>query len=145
MVRPVRRGRSVYRDVVLSRVRIRASQWALVWAVAFALVGMHHLGTQEPDAHPTTVSAAASVLDCCAHDASQEHAPNPAGQHDMLHLCLAILCAALSLALALFAMSRRTVTERLGTRSTGAVRPRAPPPRPGGAPARLAQLCVLRL
>ena len=135
----------MYRDGVLYRVRIRASQWALVWAVAFAVVGMHHLGTQEPAAHPTTASTAATMVDCCAHGASDEHAPAPSGQHDMLHLCLAILCAVLGLTLTLFALRVPVNTERFSSLRTRAARPRPPPPRPGGAPALLANLCVLRL
>lgn len=134
----------MYRAIVLHRIRTRASQWALVWAVAIAVVGMHHLGTQEPAIHATTASAAATVVDCCTH-ASEEHTPAPTGQHDMLHLCLAILCVALGLTLAVFALRGRTVTERLSSLSMRAARPRSPPPRPGGAPARLAELCVLRL
>ncbi|WP_245950676.1 DUF6153 family protein [Saccharothrix carnea] len=129
---------------MLHRFRTRPSQWALVWAVAFAVVGMHHLGTQEPVGHAATASAAATVVDCCDH-ASEEHTPVPTGQHDALHLCLAILCAALGLTLAVLALRARTVAERLSSLSTRAARPRSPPPRPGGAPARLAELCVLRL
>ncbi len=134
----------MYRGAVLHRFRTQAPQWALVWAVAFAVVGMHHLGTQEPAVHTTTASAAATVADCCDH-ASEEHTPAPTGQHDMLHLCLAVLCAALGLTLAMAALRGRTVTEGLSSLSMRAARPRSPPPRPGGAPARLAELCVLRL
>ncbi|MEU4445269.1 hypothetical protein AB0K14_23175 [Actinosynnema sp. NPDC050801] len=130
---------------MLHHVRTRASRWALVWAVAFAVVGMHHLGTQEPAAHAVTASAAVTPVDCCTDDASEEHAPAPTGQHDLLHLCLAILGVALGLTLAVFAVRGRVVTGHPGSPSTRAVRPRPPPPRPGGAPTLLARLCVLRL
>jgi hypothetical protein len=126
---------------VLHRVRIRASQWALVWAVAFAVVGMHHLGTQAPPPAPTT----ATVVDCCADGMTDEHAPAPTGHHDMLHLCLAILCAVLVLTPVLVALCGKAVTDRLLSLPARAARLRAPPPTPGGAPARLANLCVLRL
>ncbi|ONI80092.1 hypothetical protein ALI22I_42450 [Saccharothrix sp. ALI-22-I] len=116
----------------------------MVWAVAFAVVGMHHLGTQELAVHPTAASAAVTMADCCA-DASEEHDQDPAGQHDMLHLCLAILAAALGLALALLAIRRRRLPERFQSFTTRATRPRSPPPRPGGTSALLANLCVLRL
>ena len=125
---------------MLHRVRTRASQWALVWAVAFAVVGMHHLGT-----HEQTAVAVTAVVDCCAHGASEEHAPGPAHQHDLLHLCLAILAAGLGLALAVLASLRRGSVVRITSVTTRAARPRSPPPRPGGAPALLATLCVLRL
>ncbi|WP_238412667.1 DUF6153 family protein [Saccharothrix deserti] len=130
---------------MLHRVRTRASQWALVWAVAFAVVGMHHLGTQESAVRPTAASAAATVVDCCADDASEEHSPGSGGQHDMLHLCLAILAAALGLTLALLAVRGRRLPERFESFATRVTRPRSPPPRPGGASALLANLCVLRL
>ncbi|ONI90981.1 hypothetical protein ALI22I_10975 [Saccharothrix sp. ALI-22-I] len=106
---------------------------------------MHHLGTQEPAAHPTAASAVATVVDCCAHGASEERAPAPSEQHDMLHLCLAILAAAVGLALTLFAVRGRAITERFSSLPARAARPRSPPPRPSGAPALLANLCVLRL
>ncbi|MER5265230.1 hypothetical protein ABTZ99_24445 [Actinosynnema sp. NPDC002837] len=125
---------------MLHRVRTRASLWALVWAVAFAVVGMHHLGTHEQAA--VTVTA---VADCCAHGASEEHAPGPVQQHDLLHLCLAILVAGLGLLLAVLVLLRRGVLVRLTSATTRSARPRSPPPRPGGAPALLATLCVLRL
>ncbi|NUT49546.1 MAG: hypothetical protein HOV94_19895 [Saccharothrix sp.] len=87
--------------------RVRASQWALVWAVAFAVVGMHHLATQEQTSHPATVSMTAAVVECCAHDVAEEHTPAPTEHHDSLHLCLAILAAVLGLALTLFALRGR--------------------------------------
>lgn len=128
---------------MLRRVRLRASQWALVWAVAFAVVGMHHLGAHEPGTHEQT--AVATVADCCAHGASEEPGPGPMQQHDLLHLCLAILAAGVGLALALLAFFRGGFVVRLTSVAKRSARPRSPPPRPGGAPARLATLCVLRL
>jgi hypothetical protein len=127
---------------VLHRARTRATHWALVWAVAFAVVGMHHIGLHEQSSH----APMASAVDCCVDGVSGQHDPFPTGGHGAVHLCLAILAASLGLALALLALRRRDVRDRLArvTRRAGR-RPRSPPPRPGGAPAFLAILCVLRL
>lgn len=126
---------------MLHRARTRASHWALVWAVAFAVIGMHHIGLHEQTTHTTMASA----VDCCADGASEPHDPFPAGGHGAAHLCLAILAATLGLALALLAVRRRDGHDRLASATRPAGRPRSPPPRPGGAPAFLAILCVLRL
>ncbi|MEU4742068.1 hypothetical protein AB0G02_16620 [Actinosynnema sp. NPDC023658] len=63
----------------------------------------------------------------------------------MLHLCLAVLGAALGLGLILLASRRRAVAELFDRLSMHVSGPRAPPPRPRGTPAVLASLCVLRL
>ncbi|GAA0256003.1 hypothetical protein GCM10010492_66090 [Saccharothrix mutabilis subsp. mutabilis] len=115
---------------VSALVRSRVPHWVLVWTVVFAVVGMHHLSAQQPPAHTTTTAVA-----CCAHDAPQEH------EHDTLHLCLAVLGAALALAALALAAFRKTA-ERPGTPLTRAVHR---PPGPRGTPALLATLCVLRL
>ncbi|MFE9748300.1 hypothetical protein ACFYOT_25620 [Saccharothrix saharensis] len=125
-------------------VRTRALHWALVWAVALAVVGMHHLSAHEAAAHSTTTVAVA----CCGDghtSSSQEHEPAPSDGHGMLHLCLAVLCVALGLGLFLLLMRRRAVVDLLDLLSKHMSGPRAPPPRPRGTPAVLASLCVLRL
>ncbi|KOX24406.1 hypothetical protein ADK67_18700 [Saccharothrix sp. NRRL B-16348] len=104
---------------------------------------MHHLGAHEPGTHEQ--ATVATVADCCAHGASEEPGPGPMQQHDLLHLCLAILAAGVGLALALLAFFRGGFVVRLTSVAKRSARPRSPPPRPGGAPARLATLCVLRL
>ncbi|MFD7660205.1 hypothetical protein ACFV4N_40030, partial [Actinosynnema sp. NPDC059797] len=109
----------------------------LAWTVVFAVAGMHHLSPQE-SAHSTGIAA------CCDHSASENrHPPSPPQQHDVLHLCLAVLIAALALGLALLAVCRRAPTKPSGSPLGRGARTRAPPPR--GAPAVLASLCVLRL
>ncbi|MEJ2851803.1 MULTISPECIES: hypothetical protein [unclassified Saccharothrix] len=124
--------------------RARALRWVLVWAVALALVGMHHLSTQQPGGH-AAASAAVAVDDCCPHAGTSEHAPTQDGGHDLLHLCLAILSAALVLALTLLAANSLANSTNVHTFAARVARLRAPPLRPRGAPALLASLCVLRL
>lgn len=141
------RGRSrarlvVYRGVVFSRAR--ALRWALVWALVLAVVGMHHLSAQD-GSHPMASASVMAVDECCPLSATTEHAPKQDGEHDMLHLCLAILAAALVLALTLLVLRTGLNTERFQAFAALAARLRAPPPRPRGAPALLANLCVLRL
>ncbi|XVV06061.1 hypothetical protein ACQPW3_12005 [Actinosynnema sp. CA-248983] len=115
-------------------VRSRLPHWVLVWTVVFAVVGMHHLGTQAEHGDAPAATA------CCTHGTPDE--PAPSG-HDALHLCLAVLGAALALAaLALIAFRDRKAAERLGTLLARVVHS---PPGPRGAPALLATLCVLRL
>ena len=126
---------------MLRRVPIRASHWAaLAWVVAFAVIGMHHVGGQE---HPA--SAVATAIDCCAHGEPAGHAPSPSDEHGTAHLCLAILAATLVLASVFRAFHRRDALHRPTSVAGHAGRPRSPPPRPGGAPVLLATLCVLRL
>ncbi len=117
-----------------AHIRRQALRWALVWALALAVVGMHHLSTQ-PAVHE------AVVAECCDHGVSGEHAPQQDGQHDMLHLCLAILSAALGLALILFALHAMVAARLPAPAVARPTEPRAPPPRPPT----LASLCVLRL
>ncbi|MFI9816860.1 DUF6153 family protein [Saccharothrix variisporea] len=121
--------------------RASALRWVLVWAVALALVGMHHLSTHPSGDHTTTSATVMAADECCSH--ATENAPTQDSGHDMLHLCLAILSAALVLALALLTANRPVNRNRIHALSVA--RLRAPPPPPRGTPALLANLCVLRL
>ncbi len=105
--------------------RRRSLWWVLVCAIAFALVGMHHIA-QEP-----APVAAVSV-------SSGNEAPQPHGEHDVLHLCLVVLAVLFVLA---WLLERRIPVAdwlRSATRRDGARR--APP----GGPV-LVSLGVLRL
>lgn len=133
----------MYGEIVFSRAR--ALRWALVWAVVLAVVGMHHLSTQDNSSHSVASAAVAVAVDCCPDGATTEHAPKRDGEHDMVHLCLAILAAALVLALTLLVSRTGLNTARFQAFAALVARLRAPPPRPRGAPALLASLCVLRL
>ncbi|WP_447002997.1 hypothetical protein ACRAKI_25240 [Saccharothrix isguenensis] len=155
-------------------VRVRALRWVLVLGLAIAVVGMHHLsghgaGHTGMDAG-TDVGVTAVVepvaVECCAGHIgmagplppvssmpavfpvpevpAMPSMPEPSGQ-DLLHLCLAVLVAALGSGLLLRAVRRSPVSDPVGafvTRTIGR-RPALPPPR--GVPAVLASLCVLRL
>jgi hypothetical protein len=134
-------------------------RWLLPVVLAVAVSGMHHLPAR---AGGSTLDSASPVPDpgwahveparSCCPDPSAVLAPAPrddapAGHgtgHDLLHLCLAVLVAALASVL-IFAALRRYLFVR-GPMRAAALRPRAvarPPPVPISR--RLAVLGVLRL
>lgn len=122
-------------------MRRTAAQWALLCLLLLGVVGMHHVnvGADMPGGH-TAMSTPA--------DAHVDHAPNepaPAPAHDMLHLCVAILCAVASLLLLGLSLLRAArLSERRVTATPAWPRaPRKPPPKNGRA--LLNSLCVLRL
>ncbi|CCH29946.1 hypothetical protein ABZ816_32245 [Actinosynnema sp. NPDC047251] len=106
--------------------RRRSLWWVLVCAVAFALVGMHHIA-QEPAAPTAVVMSEGHEL------------PQPHGDHDILHLCLVVL--AVLIALGMFLVRRVTMTEWPRPAPRRETTPRAPPP----SGSLLDSLCVLRL
>lgn len=129
-------------------------QWErllLLVAVMLGVVTMHALvtgaGTHCADlptmAQTMTADPHAGPAGLHAGPAGCEHGSTPAS-HDLLHLCLAVLAAAVVLAfvaVAYAALARRGDRPASG-RPTGVVivQPRAPP----RTAVRLAQLCVLR-
>ncbi|MEV0365871.1 hypothetical protein ACIBEK_01150 [Nocardia fusca] len=142
-------------------------RWLLPVVLAVAVSGMHHLPARAGGSthHPVgshALDSASPVPDpgrahveparSCCPDPSAVLAPAPrddapAGHgtgHDLLHLCLAVLVAALASVL-IFAALRRYLFVR-GPMRAAALRPRAvarPPPVPISR--RLAVLGVLRL
>ncbi|UJW36746.1 hypothetical protein L3Q67_32785 [Saccharothrix sp. AJ9571] len=88
----------------------RVQQFMLLCALTFAVVGMHHLLTAPSSHHGSgqdTIATAPAVHDMATETAPQHghHPPSsPAGSHDVLHLCFAVLCS-LSFGLLLLAMT----------------------------------------
>ena len=106
--------------------RRRLTQWVLLCALVFAVAGMHHVAAAES---PHTGHAVSH---------QQEQQPH---EHDLLHLCLAVLIAAAVVLLGWFLVG--TTLPQLA-----AARSEAPPstpqrPPPGGRQL-LTTLCVLR-
>jgi hypothetical protein len=132
---------SPYRGGVLKPVRPAALRWVFLVALALGIVGMHHLPMsdtgQEPVGHTMSVIVASAP--------SVEAAPACCdSMGDMMHLCLAVLCAAAALLLSWLLLRRRATTwpprpGTAGATSSG----RSPPPR-RPVPL-LPSLCVLRL
>lgn len=117
-----------------------ATQWALLCLLFLGVVGMHHVnvGADTPGGH-AVMSATTD-----AHEGQSPGEPEPAPAHDMLHLCMAILCAVAS-ALLFGWLLLRPVGPPLN-RAAAAVWPRAPGrPPPIGGRGTLNSVCVLRL
>ncbi|GGL01087.1 hypothetical protein [Nocardia jinanensis] len=143
-------------------------RWLLPVVLAIAVSGMHHLPARDGgDTHRPVSSSHPLVSAAPVSDRGQEHAETarccprspaaisavppadaPAGHgsgHELLHLCPAILVAALASVLIVAALGRYLFTTD-ATR-TVVFRPTAParPPPPGPISRRLAVLGVLRL
>ncbi|OXM67419.1 DUF6153 family protein [Amycolatopsis vastitatis] len=126
----------------------RVQQVLLLCALAVGVVAMHHIGMANAGstAMHAMSAAAPQVVTAPPAAGSGEHDPGmPDGLHDILHLCLAVLCAAgaLLLAVAVFlAVSWSTTTFSRAVRSRGSPS-RGRPPDEGGRDI-LTSLCVLR-
>jgi hypothetical protein len=111
------------------------AHWLLLCVLFLGVVGMHHVATSGDMTSDTT-----QVI------SHQDHSPEqPSQEHDMLHLCVAVLCAVVSLLLLAWLLVRATPQDAgraVGSRAW----PRAPDhPPPVGGRALLSSLCVLRL
>lgn len=120
---------------------------ALLCVLAGSVLAMHHV---DPTVSDHSVGHAAMAVHegsfaSAAAGADSEEQPVPAGFHDFLHLCLAIICTAIGLVL-LVRLLRRQAGGRwsacppAGATATPAVRP--PPVWGRGI---LHRVCVLRL
>ncbi|MFI6096217.1 hypothetical protein ACIA8G_11715 [Lentzea sp. NPDC051213] len=104
----------------------RFTQWVLLCALVFAVAGMHHVAAAEtPHAE---------------HSVSHQQEPEP-HEHDLLHVCLAVL-AAVALAVLTWLFHKTALPQRVAHPSDPPLStPQRPPP--GGRPL-LTTLCVLR-
>jgi hypothetical protein len=123
----------------------RARQILLLCALTLSVLGMHHVALPP---HATGHSAAAAEsMATMATSASMHPTAQPSGDsgtgmgHDLLHLCLVVLCAA-----AVFLLATWLLTTVRATRADpGNQRPSCPrAPRAAGR-SLLASVCVLRL
>ncbi|WP_434445113.1 hypothetical protein [Lentzea sp. E54] len=107
--------------------RRRVTQWVLLCTLVFAVVGMHHV--------------AAAETPHAGHTVSHHQAPEQPHDHDLLHLCLAVLVATALVLLGWFLV--RTAPTRLAAHRTETP-PSTPPRPPPGGRQLLTTLCVLR-
>lgn len=118
-----------------------AAQWALLCLLFLGVVGMHHVNVD------AEMPAGHAVMPATA-DPHSDHAPDepgPAPTHDMLHLCMAILCTVVPLLL-LASLPRSVMRADENGAAAAPAWPRAPArPPPLGGRGLLSSLCVLRL
>ncbi|WP_409494109.1 DUF6153 family protein [Amycolatopsis sp. cmx-11-12] len=117
-----------------------ALRWLLLCVVALGLVGMHHVIAETGHGAGHETSVVAMVDPCCPDTPSHDD-----GGHSGLHLCLAVLAAAVLLIVTwLLVRSGRTVVTWKSRRGGGSASGRDPP-RWRPVPERLSFLCVLRV
>lgn len=123
-----------YGDGVKALTGSRLRKWLLLCALAFALVGMHHIPTAPCDSHAAAVSHA-------AEQPEPEPCHTPESGHDLLHLCLMVLgfVAGITLAWLLLAITGAAGALARHTRAM----PRWRPPKLAGR-SLLTSVCVLR-
>ncbi|MBE8523153.1 hypothetical protein ILP97_37645 [Amycolatopsis sp. H6(2020)] len=127
----------------------KVQQVLLLCALALGVVAMHHVGMANA-AGATAMHAMSDpgtqVVTAPVETGSGEHDPGlPGGLHDVLHLCLAVLCAAGALLLAVVVLLRISwfaTTFSRPTDSRGSPCRGRPPDR--GGRSILTSLCVLR-
>ncbi|MFD9699806.1 hypothetical protein [Lentzea sp. NPDC059081] len=107
--------------------RRRLTQWVLLGALVLAVAGMHHVATAET---PHT-----------GHAVTHQQEPVPPHDHDLLHLCLAVLVAAAVALTVRFLVRTALPRDAVATTEAPLRTPQRPPP--GGRPL-LTTLCVLR-
>ncbi|GGU26932.1 hypothetical protein [Lentzea flava] len=116
------------------------TRWLLLCVLFLGVVGMHHVATDgdmRSGHHMGPVTAHQQHL-------PEEPAPSSPG-HDVLHMCVAVLCAVASLVLLAWLLAR-PAPESAGRTLSSSAWPRAPDhPPPVGGRALLSSACVLRL
>ncbi len=122
------------------------ARWMMLVALALGVLAMHHVSQADDARAGFGQSAMAPVTDGApgAHPDVDHDKPTPAGHNDLLHLCLAVVCAAVGLAIALWLIrTRREWFSPLAWSNTIRAAIRAPPPRWGRDI--LHSVCVLRV
>lgn len=90
--------------------RATGPRWLLLCLLLLGVVSMHHFVPAEPDGHLTGMAASAMSEVSQPDPMHQPHEPVPSPAHDLLHLCMAVLCVIIGLILVglLLAMTRPT-------------------------------------
>lgn len=140
-----------YRGGMRSGTASRVRQILLLCALTLSVLGMHHVALPSPETGHSAMAMESTTTMAPAMTAPAMASMNPAAQssgdsgtgmgHDLLHLCLVVLCAA-----AVFLLATWLLASVRATRAApGNQRPSFPrPPRVTGR-ALLASVCVLRI
>ncbi|RSM87479.1 hypothetical protein DMH04_10665 [Kibdelosporangium aridum] len=125
-------------------VRTAGPRWLLLCLLLLGVVSMHHFApTEAHDQHVTAASHA--MTDAPAPDPMHEpDGPIPSPVHDLLHLCMAVLCAIAGFVLIGLLLARRRPVDTPLLRLTRRVQRVERPPRSSGRNL-LSSVCVLRL
>ncbi|RSN17993.1 hypothetical protein DMC63_18605 [Streptomyces sp. WAC 05977] len=115
-----------------------ALRWLLLCVVALGLVGMHHVVAES--GHDAGHSAVAMADPCCGDTSSHED-----GGHSGLHLCLAVLAAAVLLIVSWLLVRNGRTETTWKSRPRGGSASGRDPPRWRPVPERLSLLCVSRV
>jgi hypothetical protein len=135
----------------------RVQQVFLLCALALGIVGMHHLTTTDDTMGAAAPTVVATMMPPAPHDMPgavedvaslpiEQHPTAPMPSHDLMHLCLAVMCA-VGFALAALWLLLRIL--RRGDQSNAPITS-GPPRAPDRPPDRrgrllLASLCILRV
>jgi len=118
----------------------KTQQVILLSVLALCLVAMHHVSTS---GSMTRADVAHVEMTATTAGSGEHHPGMPDGAHTLLHLCLAVMCAAVALLLALLLLGRARPAEVATPASPrGSPAPGRPPDRRGRLV--LTSLCVLR-
>jgi hypothetical protein len=125
----------------------KTQQIMLLCALALCVVAMHHVSTAKNTERASVMyampTAQVGLTTVAGGDSGDHHPGMPDGAHNLLHLCLAVVGAAVALFLALAALGRsRPAAVAAPARPRGSPYPGRPPDRRGRLI--LTSLCVLR-
>ena len=141
-----------YRGGMRSGMASRARQILLLCALTLSVLGMHHVALPSHETgHSAMTEEPMATMATSAMTAPEVASMNPTAQpsgdsgtgmgHDLLHLCLVVLCAAAVFLLATWLLATVSATRT----DPGRQRPAFPPARRAAGRSLLASVCVLRI
>ncbi|MEV4314855.1 hypothetical protein [Actinocrispum sp. NPDC049592] len=119
----------------------RGARWLLLCLLLLGVVSMHHF---MPPACPDQPAAMAGVAVASVQEDHPAQPHCPASEHELAHLCLAVLTAVASLLLIVFLLLMSLPVRILTLRRPPLIRRADRPPDPSGRDL-LSSVCVLRL
>jgi hypothetical protein len=123
--------------------RAAGPRWLLLCLLLLGVIGMHHFASAEGHDQPTT-AVSHTMTDAPVPDPTHEpERPAPSPAHDLLHLCMAVLCAIIGLLLIGLLLGMSWPAQTMSLRLKRRVRRVDRPPRLFGRNL-LSSVCVLR-